>query len=128
MAVRYERPSIVRRERIGSLLATVAQSDQKKPDAQASDVRLKENVQPVTWGDEVVEYDRPEITTREPLDGLLQQPPSDLPPDAISDVHRKENVQPVAWGGEVVEYERPEINCREPLVGRLGLLSEGPPG
>ena len=121
--MRYERPCVERRERLEGLL-TVAQSD-VKPDgfggSQTSDVRAKEHIVPVTWGDETVAYAKPEIADREPLTGLLDAAQSDVKPDSetISDVRAKDNIRPVAWGDETVAYAKPEIADREPLTGLL---------
>jgi hypothetical protein len=77
--VQYERPSIVRREPIGDLLADTVPSDQQK-DAAISDVRRKVNIRPVVWTSRVA-YERPGINRRERLDGLLGHSGSDLQKD-----------------------------------------------
>jgi hypothetical protein len=40
--VRYERPRIIRRERIDAMLQTLSE-------VQRSDVNLKENIAPIAW-------------------------------------------------------------------------------
>lgn len=98
--MRYERPSIVRRERIGSLLADSAPSDKKqKPGTGNSDVHVKANIQAVTWAGETVAYAKPEVAAREALEGFLIVTPSDKKNDGApsSDVHVKEHIVPVRW-------------------------------
>ena len=63
--MRYERPTIVRRERIAALLG-----DAGKSEVTVSDVNIKDNVQAVVWGASV-EYSSPAIAKREPLHALL---------------------------------------------------------
>ena len=101
--MRYERPSIVRREQIKALLLDGAKSD--LPDAgdtNVSDVNLKEHIRPVVWNTpdrESVPYATPSIVKRDPIKGLLDGVMSDVKqPDGIaSDVNVKDNVVPVRW-------------------------------
>ena len=74
--MRYERPRIVHRERIEALLSPAVKSDVSTP----SDVRVKEHIRPVTWGDGPTAYTPPAITGREPLAGLLDTVVSDGTP------------------------------------------------
>jgi hypothetical protein len=61
--MRYEPPKIVRREEIKALLKVVIKSGYT-----VSDVHLKENIVPVTWGER---YEPPAVVAREELSGLL---------------------------------------------------------
>jgi len=95
----YERPTIVRRDRIEALLVDTSRSDPKQPDGTPpSDVNVKANIRPVVWGAETVAYTRPEIADRTPMSGFLTVSKSDPEQDvATSDVWVKDNVVPVRW-------------------------------
>jgi hypothetical protein len=98
----YERPRIVRRERVEALLGDTAQSDvNPPPDGIPSDVHKKDNVVPVAWAGEAVGYESPAIVGRERIEAMLMtvaQSDDNPPPDgAISDVNVKGNVVPVRW-------------------------------
>ena len=113
---RYERPSIVRRDRIEALLIDTAKSDTKQP----SDVNEKANIQPVVWAGETVAYDQPAITDRTAIAGLLDTVKSDVKQDvASSDLNVKTNIRPVAWAGEAVAYTEPAITDRTAISGLL---------
>jgi hypothetical protein len=85
---RYERPTIVRRDRIEALLI----------DTSKSDVDVKANIQSVGWRGETVAYTRPAIADRTPISGFLTVSKSDPKQDvAESDVRVKDNVVPVRW-------------------------------
>jgi hypothetical protein len=117
--MRYERPTIIRRERIEALLF-----DSTKSEKTFSDVHRKENIRPVIWP--VIwpvmrearreRYAAPAIDRREPIAGLLNVAKSEK---TISDVHRKENVRPVTWVARRERYAAPAIDRREPIAGLL---------
>jgi len=99
--MRYERPRIIRRDRIAGLL-DIIKSD---GDAAPSDVNLKENFVPVVWSEPSragvelgagVQYESPAIVRRDRIAGLLDIAKSDGDA-APSDVNLKENFVPVAW-------------------------------
>ena len=92
-AMRYERPTIVRRDRIEALLIDTAKSN-AKPDGAPSDVNVKTNIQSVEWRGETVAYTKPEIADRTAISGFLTVSKSDV---KSSDVNVKANIVPVRW-------------------------------
>ena len=98
--MRYECPTIVRRERIAAVL-TAVQSNVKPDVGVKSDVRVKDNVRPVTWGEPAEPYAAPAIAARESLEGLLDSMQSNAKPvpdvNVPSDVRVKANIVPVRW-------------------------------
>jgi hypothetical protein len=92
----YERPAIVRRDRIEGLLFDTSKSDTKQPPA-PSDVNLKANIRPVAWRGETAPYTKPEITDRTTISGLLTVSKSNRKDVGGSDVRVKDNIVPVRW-------------------------------
>ncbi len=123
--MRYERPTIIRREPIAALLIDGASSEQRPDTETISDVNRKDNIVPVTWEAHPRRYAAPAIDRREPIAGLLIVAKSEQPNDAVtSDVHVKDNIVPVTWGSAaMVEYSQPAISRREPLQA---LLAQNP--
>ena len=99
--MRYERPMIVRRERIAGLLLVARSDTDTDTDFATSDANLKENVAPVTWSEpRRLVYENPAIARHDRVAGLLDFVRSDFNHDVdatVSDVHLKENVVPVVW-------------------------------
>ena len=93
--MRYERPTIIRRDSIIGL-AAAAPSDIPADGTGVSDVYKKDNVVPVVWAGEVVAYETPAVSRRDSIAGLAGTRPSDLPPKS-SDVNVKDNIVPVRW-------------------------------
>jgi len=122
---RYERPTIVRRDRIEALLIDTSKSE-VKPDGTPSDVNVKANIQPVVWGGETVVYTEPAIADRTALAGFLTVSKSDPKQDGISDVNVKANLRPVEWPGETVVYTQPAIADRTPISGFLIVAKSNP--
>jgi hypothetical protein len=96
VGMRYERPMIVRRERITGLGITKSDGDTTNP----SDIARKEHIVPVTWDEprDRLQYETPSIDQRERIQGLLRvTSDGDTDNDGISDIARKEHIVPVAW-------------------------------
>lgn len=93
--MRYERPMIVRRERITGLAVTKSETDTVV--TPVSDIARKAHIVPVTWGEprDRLQYDTPSIEQRERIQGLaVTKSETD---DTVSDIARKEHVAPVVW-------------------------------
>lgn len=121
-SMRYERPTITRRELISALLSDTVPSDGVK-DGAPSDVHKKDNVVAVAWPDAptpaALRYETPAVDRRESIVGLATAAPSDNTNDNFqSDVSKKDNVVPVGWSGsEALRYETPGIARRESIAG-----------
>lgn len=121
---RYERPTIVRRDRIEALLIDTTKSDPKQP---PSDVNVKANIRPVAWSDETVAYTKPAIADRTDIAGFLTVSKSDPKNDGVdSDVNVKANIRSVEWRGETVAYTQPAIADRTPISGFLIVAKSDP--
>jgi hypothetical protein len=120
--MRYERPTIIRRELVEALLLDTVDSD-VAPDGVRSDVHRKENIRAVVWPADRVRYAAPAIDRREPVAGLLIVAKSENQPqpDGVpSDRAIKGNVVPVVWDATTpIAYAKPVIAQREPVAALL---------
>jgi hypothetical protein len=126
--MRYERPMIVRRERIQGLLVDIISKSDADGTPVRSDIARKERIVPVTWDEprDRLQYDPPSIEQRERIQGLLDTiSKSDRDTGAAtSDIARKERIVPVTWAEprDRLQYDPPSIEQRERIQGLLEII------